>query len=102
MRNAQLDHKDVEKFEDQVNKILQLFETMGTRHTTMVVGPTGSGKSVIINMLSASLKEDTGIPTRMDTINPKMITLNELYGVLDPDSRDWTDGLLSKTFKDAN
>lgn len=75
---------------------------MGTRHTTMVVGPTGSGKSVIINTLAAALKEDTGIPTKLDTINPKMVTLNELYGVLDPDSRDWTDGLLSKIFKEAN
>jgi dynein heavy chain len=75
---------------------------MGTRHTTMVVGPTGSGKSVVINTLAASLKEYLGYPTKIDTINPKMVTLNELYGVLDPDSRDWTDGLLSKTFKDAN
>lgn len=75
---------------------------MGTRHTTMVVGPTGSGKSVIINTLASALKEESGIPTKIDTINPKMVTLNELYGVLDPDSRDWTDGLLSKTFKDAN
>ena len=31
-----------------------------------------------------------------------MITNNELYGVLDPDSRDWTDGLLSKIFKECN
>lgn len=68
----------------------------------MVVGPTGSGKSVIINTLAAALKEDTGILTKIDTINPKMVTLNELYGVLDPDSRDWTDGLLSKIFKEAN
>jgi dynein heavy chain len=68
----------------------------------MVVGPTSSGKSVIFNVLAQSLKEETSIPTRMDVINPKMVTLNELYGVLDPDSRDWTDGLLSKTFKDAN
>lgn len=82
--------------------MIQLFETMQTRHTTMVVGPTGSGKSVILNVLGQSLKEETGIPTRLDVINPKMVTLNELYGVLDPDSRDWTDGLLSKTFKDAN
>jgi dynein heavy chain len=82
--------------------MIQLFETMQTRHTTMVVGPTSSGKSVIFNVLAQSLKEETSIPTRMDVINPKMVTLNELYGVLDPDSRDWTDGLLSKTFKDAN
>jgi len=31
-----------------------------------------------------------------------MITNHELYGVLDPESRDWTDGLLSKIFKEAN
>jgi dynein heavy chain, axonemal len=68
----------------------------------MVVGPTGSGKSVILNQLAKAIREDTGIPLRIDMMNPKMITLNELYGVLDPDSRDWTDGLLSKIFKEAN
>jgi dynein heavy chain len=68
----------------------------------MVVGPTGAGKSVIINTLAAALKDEVGGPTSIYTINPKMITLNELYGVLDPDSRDWTDGLLSKIFKDIN
>jgi dynein heavy chain len=68
----------------------------------MVVGPTGAGKSVILNQLARALKDDTEIPTKIDLINPKMITLNELYGVLDPDSRDWTDGLLSKIFKEAN
>ena len=33
----------------QVDKVIQLYETMLTRHTTMVVGNTGGGKSVIIN-----------------------------------------------------
>lgn len=28
--------------------------------------------------------------------------MTELYGILDPDSRDWTDGLLSKVFKSMN
>jgi dynein heavy chain len=34
-----------------VDKVVQLFETMGTRHTTMVVGPTGAGKSSVIEVL---------------------------------------------------
>lgn len=95
-------HTEEIKFEDQINKMVQLFETMQTRHTTMVVGPTGAGKSVILNQLAKALKDETEIPTKIDIINPKMITNHELYGVLDPDSRDWTDGLLSKIFKDAN
>ena len=36
---------------DQIDKVVQLFETMITRHTTMVVGPTGSGKSTVIEVL---------------------------------------------------
>lgn len=28
--------------------------------------------------------------------------MNELYGVLDPVTRDWTDGLLSKIFREVN
>lgn len=28
-----------------------MYETMMTRHTTMIVGPTGGGKSVVINTL---------------------------------------------------
>jgi len=49
MDNMGFKHNEEVKFEDQVNKMIQLFETMQTRHTTMVVGPTGAGKSVILN-----------------------------------------------------
>lgn len=36
------------------------------------------------------------------TINPKSITVSELYGEMHPQTREWTDGLLSKTFRTAN
>jgi dynein heavy chain len=68
----------------------------------MVVGPTSGGKSVIIKTLAEALRMETDIKTNIDVINAKSITLEELYGVLDPDSRDWTDGLLSKIYKSAN
>lgn len=32
-------------------------------------------------------------------LNPKCITLSELYGQLDPNTMEWTDGLLSSTVR---
>ncbi|KAL8274185.1 hypothetical protein Esti_001870 [Eimeria stiedai] len=90
------------EFETQVDKVVQLHQTMETRHSTMVVGPTGGGKTVIIEALATAYKKVFEETVKMFPINPKAQGTNELYGVLDPISRDWTDGLLSKIFRDAN
>ncbi|KXZ49756.1 DHC2 protein [Gonium pectorale] len=86
---------------EQVDKIVQLYEVMMTRHTTMVVGQTGGGKTVILNTL-ARAQTKLGKKTHLYTINPKAISVSELYGVLDKDTRDWTDGLLSNIFREMN
>jgi dynein heavy chain len=83
---------------DQVDKVVQLYEVLITRHTVMVVGQTGGGKSVILNTL-ARAQTSMGCRTTLHTLNPKAITVAELYGVLDKDTRDWTDGLLSSMFR---
>ncbi|ESN91800.1 hypothetical protein HELRODRAFT_96436 [Helobdella robusta] len=83
------------------DKVVQLYETMMTRHTTMVVGPTGGGKSVVINTL-AQAQTKLGLTTRLYVLNPKDRSVVELYGVLDPNTRDWTDGLLSNLFREIN
>uniref|UniRef100_A0A2C9K6W8 Dynein heavy chain hydrolytic ATP-binding dynein motor region domain-containing protein n=1 Tax=Biomphalaria glabrata TaxID=6526 RepID=A0A2C9K6W8_BIOGL len=85
----------------QVDKIVQLYETMMTRHCTMLVGPTGGGKSVVLNAL-VHAQTRLGTPTKVYIINPKERPVIELYGVLDPVSRDWTDGLLSNIFREIN
>lgn len=79
---------------------MQLHETMLTRHTTMVVGPTGGGKTTVINGLKNGyqrLIQDCKVI--IDVMNPKSVTTVELYGILEPATRDWTDGLLSKLFR---
>jgi dynein heavy chain len=85
---------------DQVDKVVQLYEILMTRHTVMVVGQTGGGKSVILNTL-AQAQTAMGRRTTLHVLNPKAITVAELYGVLDKDTRDWTDGLLSNMFRCA-
>ena len=55
----------------QVDKVIQLFETMLTRHCTMIVGPTGGGKSVVINTL-VEAQTTMGIMTKCITLNPKV------------------------------
>ncbi|KAL7986703.1 hypothetical protein Chor_012986 [Crotalus horridus] len=72
----------------QVDKVVQMYETMLTRHTTMVVGPTGGGK--------------LGLLTKLHILNPKAMSVIELYGILDPTTRDWTDGVLSNIFREIN
>ncbi|KAJ0174233.1 hypothetical protein K1T71_010379 [Dendrolimus kikuchii] len=85
----------------QVDKVVQLYETMMTRHCTMLVGPTGGGKSVILQTL-VKAQTNLGLPTKLTVVNPKACSVIELYGILDPVTRDWTDGLYSKIFREMN
>lgn len=86
---------------EQVDKVIQLYETMLTRHTSMVVGPAGGGKTVVIEAL-AKAQTKLGTHTKLYVLNAKAVSVAELYGVLDPVTRDWTDGLLSNIFRDVN
>ena len=56
---------------EQVDKVIQLYETVMTRHTTMVVGQTGGGKTVILNTIARS-QTKLGKKTTLFTINPKV------------------------------
>ncbi|XP_066582837.1 dynein axonemal heavy chain 10 [Prorops nasuta] len=89
------------QIQEQIDKIIQLFQAMITRHSCMVVGPTTSGKTIIIETLCEAQTQLTQ-PTEIFVLNPKACTVNELYGTLDPISRDWNDGIFSKIFRTVN
>eukprot|EP00002_Diphylleia_rotans_P017763 TRINITY_DN3442_c0_g1_i2.p1 TRINITY_DN3442_c0_g1~~TRINITY_DN3442_c0_g1_i2.p1 ORF type:complete len:3137 (-),score=716.67 TRINITY_DN3442_c0_g1_i2:70-9480(-) len=96
-----LTEQDYQLLPEQVDKVIQLYETMLTRHTTMIVGPTGGGKTVVLETLSKA-QTRLGLHTKLHVLNPKAQSVSELYGVLDPNTRDWTDGLLSNIFREIN
>ncbi|OQR81950.1 dynein heavy chain, partial [Thraustotheca clavata] len=89
-------------FREQTDKIIQMYETMLVRHTTMIVGPTGGGKSLVLQTLANASKVALDEIVKIFVLNPKAQSVAELYGTMDPVTRDWTDGVLSKLFRELN
>ncbi|CAO2638238.1 Dynein axonemal heavy chain 1 [Lemmus lemmus] len=97
--------KDVEGF---LIKCIQLYETTVVRHGLMLVGPTGSGKSNCYRVLAAAMTSLKGKPSisggvyeavNYYVLNPKSITMGQLYGEFDLLTHEWTDGIFSSLIR---
>ncbi|KAB1265173.1 Dynein heavy chain 2; axonemal, partial [Camelus dromedarius] len=90
-----------------LTKVIQLYETKNSRHSTMIVGCTGSGKTALWRILQSSLSSlcRAGDPNfnivREFPLNPKALSLGELYGEYDLNTNEWTDGILSSVMRTA-
>ncbi|XP_050730386.1 dynein axonemal heavy chain 7-like [Eriocheir sinensis] len=83
-----------------LQKMVQLYETLKERHGVMVVGPPTSAKTTTIKTLAKALSLlDPERPVTLEVINPKTVTPAQLIGSLDPASREWSDGLLTKALR---
>ncbi|KAJ3214893.1 Dynein heavy chain 1, axonemal [Dinochytrium kinnereticum] len=87
-----------------IKKCIQLYETTVVRHGLMLVGPTGGGKTSCLRVLSRALSILQGRKApngknfekvRVHVLNPKSITMGQLYGEFDQQTHEWTDGILS-------
>jgi len=92
--------EDMLEFESQwVEKILQLKQVLDMRHGVMMVGEPGTGKSTSWRTLLKALHRVDGIKGDYYIIDPKTIKKDKLYGSLDPNTLEWTDGIFTKILR---
>ena len=90
-----------------LRKNIQLYETIVVRHGLMLVGPTGGGKTACMASLSAALSnlKKAGIKgqnyekVHHYKLNAKAITMDQLYGFFDPNTREFIDGQLPSIYR---
>jgi dynein heavy chain len=92
-----------------IEKSVQLYETIVVRHGLMLVGPTGGGKSCNVQCLEATLGmlKKRGVEgfafenVIRHSVNPKAITMGQLYGEFDANTHEWQDGVLANLVREC-
>ncbi|XP_025195967.1 dynein heavy chain 2, axonemal [Melanaphis sacchari] len=93
-------NKNHQPSEAAISKIIQLHETKVSRHSVMILGPTGAAKTATWKTLKEAMallkteKAESFVSVTEYPLNPKALTLGELYGEYNS-SQEWMDGVLS-------
>ncbi|NXG00742.1 DYH9 protein, partial [Sakesphorus luctuosus] len=82
-----------------VLKVVQLEELLMVRHSVFVVGNAGTGKSQVMRSLHKTHQILKRRPVWTD-LNPKAVTNDELFGIINPATREWKDGLFSSIMRE--
>ena len=82
-----------------IEKVLQLKQVLDMRHGVMLVGPSCSGKTTAWRTLLKALARIEGNKGEFHVIDPKSIKKEKLYGSLDANTLEWTDGVFTKVLR---
>ena len=69
------------------------------RHSVFMVGSAGTGKTQVLRTLLQTYKNQGLKPVAFD-LNPKAVSTDELFGAINPSTREWRDGLFSSLMRE--
>lgn len=82
-----------------LDKVLQLYQITNLNHGLMLVGSSGSGKTMAWKVLLKALERWENVEGVAHVIDAKAMSKDSLYGVMDPNTREWTDGLFTSVIR---
>lgn len=82
-------------------KCIQFYEILQVRHCMFAIGNAGSAKTTIWQTLAKALNH-LGQTTVYEFADPKAVTSDELFGCMNPKTKEWKDGVLSTIMRDMN
>ena len=85
--------------ENFILKVTQLHELLDVRHSVFIIGDAGTGKTQTWKTLFKTYQNQKMKAVYTD-LNPKAVSNDELYGVINPATREWKDGLFSNIMRD--
>ncbi|CAG9859865.1 unnamed protein product [Phyllotreta striolata] len=85
--------------ESFILKVVQLEELLAVRHSVFIIGNEGTGKTMVWKTLHKTYANLKMKPMYND-LNPKAVTNDELFGIINPATREWKDGLVSVILRD--
>lgn len=87
-----------------MEKLIQTYEMMVVRHGLMLVGKPFGGKTSLLHLLAETLNLQNNLDrgeqkVEYETVNPKALSIGQLYGCFDDVSHEWSSGVVANIFR---
>jgi dynein heavy chain len=92
---------DIKIQEKYIEKCVELYDLLTVRHSVFIIGFPGSAKSSVWQLLARGCTH-MGRITAFEIVDPKCVSTNELFGYMNPKTKEWRDGVLSTMMRDMS